>query len=45
MDEDVTTYPSKESDKVWAPDGAKKPYDGPGMDELEEGSEPRASSP
>ena len=40
VDEGVTTYPSTEEGKVWAPDGAKKPYDGPGMDELEEGSEP-----
>ena len=40
VDEGVTTYPSTEEGKVWAPDGAKKPYDGPGMDEPEEGSEP-----
>lgn len=39
VDEGVTTYPSTEEGKVWAP-ADKKFYYGPGMDEPEEGSEP-----
>ena len=41
VDEGVTTYPSTEEGKVWAPAGDKEFYYGPGMDEpkTEEGSE------